>query len=219
MSTYTPGLSWTTWQSYWPDYYNNASTNKTLPVIPMPPTPSLPVNGVTQSYTDPVIGGSFDGSRYVNAGTSSDLSTLNLGTQQSIQENTGNTHQFSIRWMGYIYTQTQNGTWYWNFSTDNQSAIWIGSSSLNTNVGSMQYNATDNGTREVGNGSRYYLPPNTYVPITIWYGEQGGAWSANIQTINPAGTNLNGTTGWYFSRSNNTAIISDIAINFSNCIL
>ena len=177
--TNTAGLSWSLWQSYWPNFYSSYSV---FPNVPMP---------TSGTWTDPLNGGSYDSCRGINTGTSSNLTSLNTGTNGSIIDNNGNTHHFSVKWSGYIYTKSFEGLWRWGLSSDDASSFWIGplATSGATPSNSMA-------------GQSIYLNAYTFYPILIWYGEYGGAFSCNVTAYKPDGTTFTDGTDYYYSTNN-----------------
>ena len=177
--TNTAGLSWSLWQSYWPNFYSSYSV---FPNVPMP---------TSGTWTDPLNGGSYDSCRGINTGTSSNLTSLNTGTNGSIIDNNGNTHHFSVKWSGYIYTKSFEGLWRWGLSSDDASSFWIGplATSGATPSNSMA-------------GQSIYLNAYTFYPILIWYGEYGGGFSCNVTAYKPDGTTFTDGTDYYYSTNN-----------------
>jgi hypothetical protein len=209
MSIYTPGLTWSLHQAYWGDYTGNNNGRPPI-TLPMPVSP-IDVTGGTQTWQDIVYNNTtYDACRYNNIGWSVDLTSMETGTQSSVISNNGNTHHFTLRYVGYIYTQSQNGTWRFVWGSDDESMLWLGP---------IVYGNGYSRNTCFGNNTYFYLPPYTYVPIFLMYGERDGGYSVNMYAIRPDGGTFYNGNGWYYSRTNYTAILSQYAINFSNCII
>jgi len=124
---------------------------------------------------------------------------INLTTQ--ISSFTSSADSYSWMWLGYFLAPT-TGTYTFYTSSDDASHLWIGPNALS---GYTTGNATVNNGGLHGNvetSGTTTLTANTYYPIRIMFGENGGG---DIMTVSFSGPSINKTTngsGYYYGGRN-----------------
>ena len=157
--------------------------------------------GITTSWISNQSG--LLGKRYVNYyndvvaffSTATLHGNINLTTQ--ISSFTSSADSYSWMWLGYFLAPT-TGTYTFFTSSDDASHLWIGPNALSgyTTGNATVNNGGAHGVVEVSGTTT--LTANTYYPIRIMFGEQGGG---DIMTVSFAGPSIVKTangSGYYY---------------------
>ena len=157
--------------------------------------------GITTSWISNQSG--LLGKRYVNYyndvvaffSTATLHGNINLTTQ--ISSFTSSADSYSWMWLGYFLAPT-TGTYTFFTSSDDASHLWIGPNALSgyTTGNATVNNGGAHGVVEVSGTTT--LTANTYYPIRIMFGEQGGG---DLMTVSFAGPSIIKTTngsGYYY---------------------
>ena len=114
---------------------------------------------------------------------------------------------FSIMYVGYLYTQSYSGSWTFTSSNiDDCFQFWIGSN-LTTNIttssnitGAQSYSIT--------------LSANTFYPIVLLYGQGPGGWTVSFSITPPGGSATTNGTGFFYNYTNVAVQFNAPSINF-----
>ena len=143
------------------------------------------------------------GKRYVGyyADNVSFFSTATLQGQTnittSINNFTSSADLYSWMWLGYFLAPT-TGTYTFFTSSDDASHLWIGPNALTgyTTANSTVNNGGLHGVQERSGSTS--LVANTYYPIRIMFGENGGGDIITVSFSGPSITKTTNGSGYYF---------------------
>jgi hypothetical protein len=137
------------------------------------------------------------GNQVRRSGTTTDVSRLAGITQNYvIGNNTKPDNRFSVLVQGY-FVPNVSGVWNFWTNSDDCSYVWV----------NVPFNNITTGNATVNNGGKHgmaqrsggiNLVANQSYPITILFGEQGGAYEMNVQFQPPGGAWTSNGSGLFF---------------------
>lgn len=133
-----------------------------------------------------------------NTGYVTNLTNIYTGTNSTIAVNGAD--NYSVVWTGYFYTNSYSGNFTFYTNSDDSSLIWIGTYATS---GYSTSNATVNNSGLHGMQERsgaVLLSSNTYYPIRIMFGENGGGDDCQVSfTLPGTSTRIYNGSGYYYS--------------------
>jgi len=152
-----------------------------------------------------------------NTGFATDFSSLTLATEENFPSEDENRDNFNVEWIGYFYTQDYEGSWTFSTTSDDASYLWIGSTATTgyTKSNALVNNGGPHGM-DIKSGSITLLA-DTYYPIRIQFGEEGGSNNMIVTFVTPDGTSItDGADYYFFSLSYVSGLIWNVYHNFFN---
>ena len=149
----------------------------------------------------------INGLNGVSTGTITDFTNLNSSTNNGWLANQSQ-HNFSIIWIGLIFTQSYSGTWNFKTTSDDGSYMWIGStaSSGYTTLNCLINNGGGHGMNAVS--ANISLSAYTYYPVRIMYGEGGGGYDMQFRFTPPGLAETANGTGFFYTQNSPSASIN-----------
>lgn len=149
------------------------------------------------NYTDTATLQALSGKTSSGSGAV-DFTDIGTATQQNQPVNGADS--YSVLWLGYFFTGNNSGTFTFYTTSDDCSYLWVGAVALSgyTTSNCVVNNAGAHGMNQ--RSGTISLNANTYYPIRIVFGENGGGDNIYVFFNLPGNsTNIYNGTGYYFT--------------------
>jgi hypothetical protein len=131
-----------------------------------------------------------------NRGKTKKIEDINTGTNNILSVNGADS--YSVQWIGFFKTSA-SGTWTFHTNSDDASYVWIGNNAVSsfTTANALINNGGLHPMRVVSGSIS--LESNTYYPIRIQFGENGGGDNCQFYWTPPGGTHTYNGASFFYS--------------------